>query len=71
MYIWSWQNSKTVMVQRRCKNKSILVVDDHEMFRDSLVFLIKKSYNNLFFDTGKAYATLLPSRARAKVLMLC
>ena len=41
------------------ENKSILIVDDHEMFRDSLAFLIKKSFTNTFVDTGESYATLV------------
>lgn len=41
------------------ENKSILIVDDHEMFRDSLAFLIKKSFINTFVDTGESYATLV------------
>ncbi len=41
------------------ENKSILIVDDHEMFRDSLAFLIKKSFTNTFVDIGESYATLV------------
>ena len=33
-------------------SKSILIVDDHQMFRDSLAFLIKKTFLNTVVETG-------------------
>ena len=39
-------------------SKSILIVDNHQMFRDSLAFLIKKIFPNTFVETGDFLTSL-------------
>ena len=39
-------------------SKSILIVDDHQMFRDSLAFLIKKTFPNTVVETGDSNTSL-------------
>ena len=40
-------------------SKSILIVDDHQMFRDSLAFLIKKTFPNTVVKTGDSHTSLV------------
>ena len=40
-------------------SKSILIVDDHQMFRDSLAFLIKKTFPNTVVETGDSHTSLV------------
>ncbi|MEC8319185.1 MAG: response regulator, partial [Pseudomonadota bacterium] len=39
--------------------KSILIVDNHQMFRDSLAFLIKKIFPNTWVETGDSHTSLV------------
>ena len=38
---------------------SILIVDDHQMFRDSLALLIKKTFSNTVVETGDSHTSLV------------
>ena len=40
-------------------SKSILIVDDHQMFRDSLAFLIKKTFPNTVVEAGDSHTSLV------------
>ena len=40
-------------------SKSILFVDDHQMFRDSLAFVIKKTFPNTLVETGDSHTNLV------------
>ena len=40
-------------------SKSILIVDNHQMFRDGLAFLIKKIFPNTLVETGDSHTSLV------------